>query len=177
MNIAGLVAVSGKSGLYKLVGQNKSGFILESLDEKKSKSVVNMSTSKLASLEDITIYSEDEDIRLKDVFEAIKAYTGTVPDAKEDPKVLRAFFTEIVPNHDAERVYNSDIKKIVGWFSIIKQTPLFDEVVEEQAAAVAEEPITEEIAVEEDVEKKAKAVKKTTAKKATTKKSTAKKED
>lgn len=103
MNIAGLVAVSGKPGLYKLVGQNKSGFILESLDEQKTKLVVNMSTSKLASLEDITIYSDDDDIRLKDVFETIKAYQGSIPEAKEDPKVLRAFFTEIVPNHDTEK--------------------------------------------------------------------------
>src|SRR5690606_502161 len=109
MNLAGLVAVSGKPGLYKLIGQNKSGFILESLDEQKSKLVVNISTAKLASLDDITIYGEDEDLRLKDVFEKIKAYNGTVPEAKADGKELRKFFFEVAENHDAERVYSSDI--------------------------------------------------------------------
>ena len=170
MNIAGLVAVSGKPGLYKLVGQNKSGFILESLDEQKSKLVVNMSTSKLASLEDITIYGDDEDIRLKEVFEIIKAYEGNIPGAKSDPKVLRAFFTEIVPNHDTERVYNSDIKKIISWFAIIKQTPLFDEVAEEAQADEVEEPVQEEEVKETAATKKPKAAKKPVAKKAAAKK-------
>jgi len=170
MNIAGLVAVSGKPGLYKLVGQNKSGFILESLDEQKSKLVVNMSTSKLASLEDITIYGYDEDVRLKDIFETIKNYKGDIPDAKADAKVLRSFFTEIVPNHDTERVYNSDIKKIVNWFAIIKQTPLFDEVTEEaEAEAKVEEPVQEEV-TEAVAEKKPKAAKKPAAKKTAAKK-------
>ena len=171
MNIAGLVAISGKPGLYKLVGQNKSGFILESLDEQKSKLVVNMSTSKLASLEDITIYGDDEDVRLKDIFETIKAYKGNIPDAKADPKVLRAFFTEIVPNHDTERVYNSDIKKIVNWFAIIKETPLFDEVTEEEVATETkvEAPVKEEVA-EEVIEKKPKTAKKPATKKAAAKK-------
>lgn len=167
MNISGLVAVSGKPGLYKLVGQNKSGFILESLDEKKSKLVVNMSTAKLASLEDITIYNEDEDLRLKDVFEAIKAYNGTVPEAREDAKVLRNFFLEVAPDHDQERVYNSDIKKILTWYHIIKELPLFNEVSEGEEVAPKEELAAAELQEEE----KPKA-----AKKATTKKAAAKKE-
>jgi hypothetical protein len=136
MNLTGLVAVSGKPGLYKLIGQNKSGFILESLDGQKSKLVVNMSTSKLASLEDITIYGEDEDLKLKDVFANAKAFAGTVPDAKADTKELRKFFFEIAPNHDEARVYSSDIKKIVTWYHIIKDLPLFTE---EEASDVAGE--------------------------------------
>lgn len=165
MNITGLVAVSGKPGLYKLIGQNKSGFILESLDEQKSKLVVNMSTSKLASLEDITIYSEDEDIKLKDVFENIKTYKGQIPQAKDDVKTLRSFFTEIAPNHDQERVYNSDIKKIISWFHIIKELPLFNEELE-AATSEAEKTEVQETKVEEKkatAEKKPKAAKKTTA--------------
>lgn len=137
MNLTGLVAVSGKPGLYKLIGQNKSGFILESLDAQKSKLVVNMSTAKLASLEDITIYGEDEDLRLKDVFEAMKAFKGAVPEAKADGKDLRKFFFEVAPNHDETRVYASDIKKIVSWFHILKDLPIFSE--EEQAVAEVQE--------------------------------------
>ncbi|MBK0381888.1 DUF5606 domain-containing protein [Pedobacter sp. SD-b] len=126
MNLAGLVAVSGKPGLYKLIGQNKSGYILESLDDAKSKTIVNISTAKLASLDDITIYGNDEDLRLKDVFEKMKA-AKEVPDAKADGKVLRAFFFEVAADHDEQRVYSSDIKKIVSWFHLLKDMPLFSE--------------------------------------------------
>ena len=129
MNLTGLVAVSGKPGLHKLIGQNKSGFILESLDELKTKTIVSISTSKLASLEDITVYGEDEDLKLKDVFEKMKT-ASKVPDAKADGKDLRKFFFEVAPDHDEVKVYSSDIKKIVSWFHILKDMPLFSEAEE-----------------------------------------------
>ena len=120
MNLRGLVAVSGKPGLFKLLGQNKSGFILESLDEQKVKIVVNISTAKLASLEDITVFGEDADLKLSDIFAAIKG-SKAIPDTKADGNALRSFFTEVAPDYDQDRVYTSDIKKIIGWFNIIKE--------------------------------------------------------
>ncbi|MBP3943785.1 DUF5606 domain-containing protein [Sphingobacteriaceae bacterium WQ 2009] len=126
MNLRALVSVTGKPGLFKLVGQNKTGFILETLDKQKIKSIVNLSTTKLATLEDITIYGQEEEIKLIDVFEAIKA-KGDVIDIKADGTALRAFFNEVAPNHDDSRVYSSDIKKIITWYNIIKELPLFDE--------------------------------------------------
>ncbi|RYD73146.1 MAG: DUF1684 domain-containing protein [Sphingobacteriales bacterium] len=69
MNLYGIVAVSGKPGLWKALAQNKTGFILESLDEQKLKLVANLSTAKLAALDEITIFGLDEDIKLKDIFE------------------------------------------------------------------------------------------------------------
>ncbi len=137
MNLAGLVAVSGKPGLYKLIGQNKTGFILESLDEQKSKTIVNMSTAKLASLEDITVYGEDEDLKLKDIFEEMKLVKN-VPEAKADGKELRKFFFEVAPDHDEARVYSSDIKKIVNWFHILRDMPLFSEEPEKTGTAIEE---------------------------------------
>ncbi len=127
MNLRALVSVTGKTGLYKLIGQNKGGFILESLDEKKVKSTVNLSTTKMATLEDITIYGEDEEIRLLDVLEAIKASGNDTPDVKADGETLREFFREVAPGHDESRVYSSDIKKIISWYNIIKELPLFEE--------------------------------------------------
>lgn len=100
---------------------------MESLDEKKVKSTVNLSTTKMATLEDITIYGEEEEIRLLDVFEAIKAAGGETPDVKADGNALRNFFREVAPGHDESRVYSSDIKKIVSWYNIIKELPLFEE--------------------------------------------------
>lgn len=127
MNLRALVSVTGKPGLYKLIGQNKAGFILESLDAKKIKLSVNMSDAKLATLEDITIYGEEEEIRLIDIFEAIKANDGNTPDPKSSGDMLREFFREVAPGHDETRVYSSDIKKVINWYNIIKQYPLFDE--------------------------------------------------
>lgn len=126
MNLKALVSVTGKAGLFKLIGQNKGGFILESLDEQKVKSVVNLSTTKLATLEDITVYGSEEDLKLTDILERMKTHAQVV-DAKADGKTLREFFREVAPGHDEERVYSSDIKKIVNWFGIVKELPLFDE--------------------------------------------------
>jgi hypothetical protein len=144
MNLQGIVAVSGKPGLWKALTQNKTGFILESLDAQKTKLVANLSTAKLAALDEITIFGYDEDIKLTEVFEKMKT-KNNVPDTKADPKKLREFFLEIAPDHDEEKVYASDMKKIVTWFQILKDTPYFAD--EEKAAepeAVAETPATDE---------------------------------
>lgn len=127
MNLRGLVSVTGKPGLYKLIGQNKNGFIIETLDASKLKSVVNLSTTKMATLEDITIYGEEEEIRLLDIFEHIKTNDVEMPETKAGGSVLREFFREVAPNHDEDRVYSSDIKKIISWYNIIKELPLFNE--------------------------------------------------
>ncbi|WP_028298457.1 DUF5606 domain-containing protein [Olivibacter sitiensis] len=126
MNLRGIVSVTGKPGLFKLIGQNKTGFILESLDDKKTKTIVNIATARMASLEDITIFGEHEDIKLADIFEKMKKH-GEVVNAKEGSDKLRKYFLEIEPDHDAERVYISDIKKLINWYNIIKEYPFFDE--------------------------------------------------
>ena len=151
MNLRGIVAVSGRPGLYKLVGQNKGGYVLESLDAQKVKIVANITTTKLASLEDITIYGEDEDLKLVDVLANITAATGNVPDAKSDAKELKSFFEEVAPNHDQEKVYSSDMKKIITWYHLLKDLPLFTETSAAEAGEV------EGIKAEEKVEKKVKA--------------------
>lgn len=143
MNLKALVSVTGKPGLFKLVGQNKSGFVLETLDEQKIKSVVNLATTKLATLEDITVYGDEEDLKLTDIMNRMKA-KGSVPDSKSDGKTLREFFREVAPGHDEGRVYSSDIKKIITWYGIIKGLPLFDEEVMEQADAESPEKKTVE---------------------------------
>ncbi len=147
MNLQGIVAVSGKPGLWRALAQNKTGYILESLDAQKTKLVANLSTAKLAALHEITIFGENEDIRLTDVFERIKT-AASVPDAKADGKKLRDFFREVAPEHDEEKVYASDMKKVISWYQILKDLPLFNEpdptapIAEEaaEATAKAEEP-------------------------------------
>ena len=158
MNLRGIVAVSGRPGLFKLVGQNKAGYVLESLDAQKTKIVTNISTTKLASLEDITVYGDDEDLKLINVFADFAASKKEVPDSKAEAAALRSFFTELVPSHDQSKVYTSDIKKIVAWYHILKDLPLFTE-------APVDEEGTEVLKAEEKVEKKPKsAVKPSNAK-------------
>jgi hypothetical protein len=126
MNLSGIVSVSGKPGLWKALAQNKNGFVLESLDEQKTKLIANLSTAKLAALDEITIFGYDEDIKLTDVFERMKT-AANVPDAKADGKVLRTFFKEVAPNHDEEKVYASDMKKVISWYQVLKDMPVFNE--------------------------------------------------
>ena len=155
MNLRALVSVSGKPGLFKLIGQNKAGYILESLDDQKAKTVVNIATAKMATLEDITVFGETEDLKLIDIFEKLKDTKSTIPDPKTaDGTTLRTLFTEVAPGHDIERVYASDMKKILNWFSIIKELPLFTEEAPapltdgNSAAEVAATKKPEQIAVE-----------------------------
>lgn len=137
MNLHGIVSVSGKPGLWRALTQSKTGFILESLDAQKLKLVVNLSTAKLAALEEITVFGEDDDLKLIDILERMKTL-ATIPDAKKaDGKVLRKFFREVAPDHDEEKVYASDIKKIISWFEILKNRPEFN--VESETAPVAVE--------------------------------------
>ncbi len=165
MNLRGIVAVAGKPGLWKALAQNKSGFILESLDANKTKLVANLSTAKIAALDEITIFGDEEDLKLTDVLERMKA-VKSIPDPKADTRLLRELFREVAPGHDEEKVYASDMKKIVNWFNILKEMPLFDEP--DPSAEHAPEPVKEEVKEEPVAEqkeakpaaKKAKAVKK-----------------
>lgn len=161
MNLRGLVSVSGKPGLFKLIGQNKSGFILETLDEQKNKIVVNISTAKMASLEDITVFGETGDLKLSDIFTQIKV-SKNIPDPKAaDGKALREFFTAVAPDHDQERVYSSDIKKIISWYNTISVLPLFTEAAPEPLAEGAVAPAITEAAKKPEpiVKEKPKATK------------------
>jgi len=170
MNLQGIVAVSGKPGLWRALAQNKTGYILESLDAQKNKLVANLSTAKLAALHEITIFGLDDDIKLKDVFERMKG-AAAIPDAKADGKALRTFFREVAPDHDEEKVYASDMKKIISWFNVLKEYPLFNEPDPAEAAtetAPAEEvkpveeapvPVVEEAAPAKPKAKKAAAKK------------------
>ncbi|SFG94877.1 DUF5606 family protein [Pedobacter insulae] len=165
MNLRGIVAVSGRPGLFKLIGQNKAGYVLESLDAQKLKIVANLSTTKLASLEDITIYGENQEIKLIDVLTKIGGHKS-VPDAKIDGNALKTFFEEVAPDYDKEKVYTSDMKKIVGWYNLLKDLPLFTETapnLEEESGGITEDKV--------DLKPKATAKAKPTNSKAPTAKS------
>ena len=120
MGLKGIIAVSGMPGLYKVLAQNKSGFIVESLADKKRQPV--SATQRISMLDDITVYMHEDDITLKDVFLKMGSFAekGTMPDPKGDEKKLRTAFGEIVPGVDSERVYTSDIRKMFAWYLLVK---------------------------------------------------------
>ena len=124
MDFKDIAAVSGKGGLFKVVKPTKTGVILESLDDNKTKLVTNLS-QKVSVLAEISVYStgEEETVALNKVFLKIKDEFDDDPgvDKNSDPDELKSFLAHILPDYDRERVYVSDIKKIVNWYHIIYQ--------------------------------------------------------
>lgn len=155
MNLTGIISISGKSGLYKVIAQAKNSVIVESLEDNKR--VPAYATDRISALEDISIYTISEDKPLKEVYRSIfdKENGGQAPSHKESEKVLRAYLDEILPDYDRERVYLSDIKKMFQWYNLLQKSGNL--VVEEKVEEVAA-PATEEV-VEEKPKKKAPAKK------------------
>ncbi|GGA74921.1 hypothetical protein GCM10008015_14490 [Flavobacterium palustre] len=146
MNLEKILAISGKPGLYVLKVQTRTGFVAESLTDGK-KITVNLK-SNVSLLSEISVYTYEGEKPLKEVMSAIaaKENNGAAISHKEDNATLAAYFKEVLPNYDEERVYASDIKKILNWYNtlqakglLVEETPA-EEVVE---AVVAEEAVAE----------------------------------
>ena len=124
MDFKDIAAVSGKGGLFKVVKPTKTGVILESLDENKTKLVTNLN-QKVSVLAEISVYctGEEETVALNEVLLKIKNEFDDDPgvDKNSDPDELKSFLAHILPDYDRDRVYVSDIKKIVNWYHIIYQ--------------------------------------------------------
>lgn len=167
MHLKSIISITGKPGLYKIVSQTKSGFIVESLAEGKKLPVY--ATDKVSALEDICIYTTTEDMPIVQVYD--KVYSSTkgkeAIEHNAKPEELRAYLATIVPEFDQERVYNSDLKKLFLWFNILVKSNFFKE-------QEAEEKKAEKNADKKEDAKKV-ADKKVTAKKVTTAKPIAKK--
>jgi hypothetical protein len=127
MTLADIASISGKGGLFRVVAPTKSGVILESLDEAKVKLVATTS-HRLSLLHEISIYTTTKEgtVPLEDVLKKIHAEFGDDPgvDANSDAAELKAFMKSILPIYDEDRVYVSDIKKLVRWYeTILKFAP------------------------------------------------------
>lgn len=119
MNLSGIISISGKSGLSTIVSQLKNGLIAESLVDGKRFPVHG--TEKISSIEDISIYTYDEDVLLSEVFEKMFELEGgkKAIDHKSSNDDLKSYFEKVLPNYDKERVYISDIKKVVQWYNLL----------------------------------------------------------
>jgi len=126
MDLKGILSISGKPGLYKHISQTKNGIIVESLVDKKR--MPAYASAKISALEDIAIYTENEDMPLVDVFKKIyESENGKeVLSSKASNDELKAYFGKVLPEYDKERVYVSDLKKIITWYNLLLSLKLMD---------------------------------------------------
>ncbi len=133
MDLSKILSISGKPGLYLLVSQTKTGALVESLLDGKRQPA--FSNERISSLEDISIFTLEEDIPLKNVFELIysKEKGGECISHKSDNNKIVQYMEEILPDFDRDRVYVSDMKKLFSWYNILNAKGLItiEEVKEE----------------------------------------------
>ena len=176
MNLSGIIAISGRAGLYKVIAQGKNNLIVESLEDRKR--FPAYASDRISALEDISIYTYDEDVALKEIMDSIykKEDAGESISHKSDQKSLEKYLLEILPNYDKERVYISDIKKIFQWYNLLHKAGelKLDEVEEKDEKEVKEKGSKKETASksDSDTKKEKETAKKPAAKKAPAKKAT-----
>ncbi len=163
MEYSRIISVTGLGGLYELVGSKADGAIVRSLEDKTTK-FVSSRVHNFSHLESIEVYTVRDNINLVDVLQLMNESTEPLPSEK-DAAAVKKYFETVCPDLDFDRVYASDLKKMVKWFSILKANDVefkLREVEEEEPVAdeVISEPIVEQPVAAEPVAKKKAAAKK-----------------
>lgn len=156
MNLEKVLAISGKPGLYALKLQTRSGFVAESLIDGK-KITVGL-RNNVSLLSEISMYTETQEKPLAEVMRNIakKENNGPAISHKEDNQKLIEYFSEVLPDYDADRVYPSDIKKVLNWYNLLQSKGLVSsEAPVEENEVSAEEPATTEDKPEKTAKKPA----------------------
>ena len=157
MDLSNLVAVSGLSGIFKMASNRKNGLILENIDTSKKK-FYSSRKHQFTPLESISIYTYDDTAELTDVFKTMREQQESNPPVshKAGHLELRGYFEKILPNFDREKVFISDIKRLIKWFNFLMERNLLEdkpeeEVVEgaENTEGAAEEAATDDATTEE----------------------------
>ena len=137
--LKGILSISGQTGLFKLVSQAKNSIIVESLID--GKRFPAYSTSRVSALEDISIYTEEGDVKLSEILLKSDESTngGETPTAKASAQDLKNYFETIIPTYDKERVYVSDIKKVLAWYNLLVSKSLIDPAKAQQESDASDE--------------------------------------
>ncbi len=138
-----ILSISGKGGLFKFIAQARNGIVVESLESKKRH--VAPATARVSSLEDIAIFTNEEEVPLADIFYLIheKADGKQTLSHKAPVEELKSQFREFVPDYDEDRVYVSDIKKVFHWYNELQERgmlELIEKEEREEASSEVEEP-------------------------------------
>ena len=148
MEYSKLVAVTGLPGLFELISSRGDGAVVRSLDENKTQ-FISSRVHNFSHLESIEVYTQRDNVNLVDVFNGMEKDGGSLPDAKDNDAVKK-YFEKVYPEMDFERVYSSDMKKMVKWFESLKKHNVeiklseLPEEGEEAVEEVKEEPVAEE---------------------------------
>jgi len=147
MEYSKLVAVTGLPGLFELISSRGDGAVVRSLDDNKTQ-FISGRVHNFSHLESIEVYTQRENVNLVDVFNVMEKDGGSLPDAKDNDAVKK-YFEKVYPEMDFERVYSSDMKKMVKWFESLKKHNVeiklseLPEETEEAVEEVKEEPVVE----------------------------------
>ena len=167
MEYSKLISVTGLGGLFEMIASKTDGAIVRSLDEQTTKFISSRQHS-FSHLESIEIYTVRDNVNLVDILKAMETSGEPLPSEK-DAAAIKKYFEKVYPDMDFDRVYASDMKKMVRWYSILKKNDVEIELREDdQAEDAAEETTEEPVAVEtvkEEVVAEAKPKKKTAPKK------------
>jgi len=139
MTLEKLIVVTGKPGIFKISNQTNAGLLVENLTDNKKFPIHNI--HNVSSLNDIAIYTYEEEVPLREIFKTIhkkEAGEKTI-NHKESKKVLTDFFEEVLPNYDVERVYPSNIKKIVQWYNLLVDSKFDFSTLEQKKVSQEEE--------------------------------------
>ena len=129
MSLEKILSISGRPGLYRLITQTRGGFVAESLIDRKRLSVRIQQNVSLLS--EIAIYTLSEEVPLLDVFNKIKTKENgeqASVRASDSRDKLEAYFFDILPDYDEDRVYPSDIKKVIQWYNLLQEQNLLDDL-------------------------------------------------
>ncbi len=171
MEYSKIVAVTGMPGLFELVNSKSDGAIVRSLDDNSTK-FASSRIHNFSHLESIEVYTTGDNVNLVEVFQAMEKAGGSLPDGK-DAGILRKYFEKTYPELDFERVYSSDLKKMVKWFEILKNKNIEIKLTELPEEEEEEEKEVEEPKVAAKEVKEEKPAKKAAPKKATEEKAAA----
>ena len=138
-DLSKILAVSGQSGLYLYISATRTGAVVEALADKKRSAV--SASSRITSLADISIYTDEEEVKLQDVFLSMKEVLGDAdaPSSKSAPEELKALFEKALPTYDRDRFYVSHMKKVVEWYNTLKNHASLDFVNPEEEEAESAE--------------------------------------
>lgn len=150
MKLKDILAIGGKPGLFKFIAQAKNGIIVESLTDKRR--IPAYASDKVSALEDIAIFTETDEVSLSQVFNEIhkKENGGKAIDPKSSGQELKAYFEGILPEYDRDRVYTSDMKKVISWYNQLHELDML--IMEEEEENETEETTGNE--TEAETEKK-----------------------
>lgn len=139
MDIKGIIAIAGKPGLFKVAAQGRNNIIVESLDN--GKKFPAFASDKISALEDICIYTHEEEVPLAEVYTKLaeKENYSTSISHKEEPVKLRAHIASYLPDYDEARVYDNDLKKLYQWYNILVDKGYITKEIAEKAASSEEE--------------------------------------